>query len=157
VRMSDLSTSSPTTPEPEPGAPPRPAQIRFSSFVLGLYSLSAIVALLLYACGITSPSLFTYLGVALVFAGASAILWTIVERRQHRGGFLLWAAFPFSLLFAFAQLPPLALALYPPLETFVFQAGRAEAWMVRQPEGRFLEIWFPHPLDPEGGEHNLLL
>lgn len=128
-----------------------------SKVILGVFFLGVALTVFFSLAGLATPSTFLYLGLAGGFALLACLLWEVVARREEQGGFLAWACFPLTVLFAFAQVPPLALAVYPPLGDFLFQAGRARAWIVSETDGPRLEIWFPHPVDSERGDHNFLV
>jgi hypothetical protein len=131
---------------------PRPPLIRS---VWILIVLGALVVLVELALGVAGSQAFVYLAVALGLGIVSSLAWKFVERRQERGGFGIWLAFPIALLAAFAVIPLLAFAVWPGLDVQLRPADRVEAYYLERPGGRRLEVWFPQPMQRDGNNLRL--
>ena len=142
-------------------SPPSPLPRRlYPKLLAGLFVLVALLSLSLVALGLQEVRSLRHLVTAGVLIAAGSACWEIIERRvrDHTApaGFAAWIALPLSIALAFAAIPLLLLAAYPPLVSFLAPAERVTARIV---DGAFagtaLVVRFPAPL--RAGGFNLTL
>ena len=152
--MSDAADTPGAEESPaHPVSGPRSSRRLPTLATLAVLSFVTVVDLLLLAAGLVGGQSFVYLGVAALLGIGACGLWEIVELRHRQGPTgtsLAWFAFPFALLLAFAQIPFLAMSVYPPLAETLGTGGRLETFVREMPDGTFLEICFPEPMQQRG-------
>ena len=157
---SETPTSVPDAPNPdEPRAPPGLPRKVLPKLVRATLLVAALLVALLYVLDVVPARSFVFLLVAAALGMIASLLWNVVEAQRDRPpgeiDAFAWVAFPGSLLLFFAEMPLLALAIYPPIADFFEPHGRVNAYYVSRPSGVWLDVEFP--LDLKGRGNNLRL
>lgn len=161
--MSEPATPTPFEPSvpssaepPAPGALPRQVLPRL---VRSTLLFSTLIVGLLYFVKLVPARSFIFLAVAATLGIVASLLWKIVEAQRDRPpdeiNALAWVAFPGSLLLFFAQMPLLALAIYPPIADFFEPHGHVRAYYVSRASGTWLDVDFPLDLKRQGNNLRL--
>jgi hypothetical protein len=161
-----MSESAPPTPVepslPNPDEPPAPRALPrqiLPRLVRATLLFSTLIVGALYFVDLVPARSFIFLGMAAILGIASSLLWKIIEAQRDRPpdqiNAFAWVAFPGSLLLFFAQMPLLALAIYPPIAEFFEPHGHVRAYYVNRSSVTWLDLDFPLDLQRQGNNLRL--